>query len=79
MQLLTVKRLIRCVDHATEPVNWQEVDLERARVEMEREREAMQRPETGGGPERLRPARVKSFKQIGELFDPKLAQTGERE
>ena len=33
VQLLTVKRLVRCVPHATEPVNEQEVDLERARME----------------------------------------------
>lgn len=76
MQLLTVKRLVRCVQHATGPVNEPEVDLERARIDIEREREAMQRPSTGGGAEVRIPRRPRPFKSLGEMFDPRAAAAG---
>jgi hypothetical protein len=68
MQLLTARMLVRCVDCAHGVVNHEEVDLERERIRMERERPPQEHRH--------------GFATFGDLklpFDPKKAAAGDRE
>ena len=81
IQLLTSKRLVRCVEHATGPVNHEELDLEQARIEADREREALRDRPVRQAPVRIhRPA--KAFTPLADLalpFDSRRAAAGDRE
>jgi hypothetical protein len=81
-QVLTSKRLIRCATHASGPVDDVEVDLERARIEMDRERQALKTAQGEAAPV-VRHARVRSpqgFKSLMDaarpLFDAKAVAAG---
>lgn len=78
VQLVTSRQLRRCAEHAFGPVNWQEVDLERARLEMEQARErtpaAVEARPRGG-------SAMRSYASIADTlpFDPRAAAAGDRE
>jgi hypothetical protein len=79
VQLLTSRQLKRCQDDAVGPVDWQELDLERARLEMERAREAeqSQAAQSRGGAVVRHQRPTKSFQRVSDMklpFDPRAAQ-----
>ena len=78
VQLLTAKQLRRCEVDATAPVNWVEVDLERARLEMDRERAAL-RDDAAIVASLRRPPFPQTFRPLRDLplpFDAKAAACG---
>lgn len=76
VQLLTERKLVRCVEHASEPVNMAEVDLEHARIEFDR-CAVRATPAVASTPERYRPQGFRSLVESARpLFDSKRAALG---